>query len=46
MPEEHEFPYDDETILGIITLLMRIDARLEILLDLLLEDDDGEEDAT
>ncbi len=37
-------PLDAETVAGIIALLMRIDARLEKLLNLLLEeDDDGEE---
>ncbi|MEX2646455.1 MAG: hypothetical protein WD249_09350 [Gaiellaceae bacterium] len=37
-------PLDAETVAGIINLLMRIDARIEMLVDLLLEEDAGEED--
>ena len=43
MEEEAEVPLDQETVTGIINLLMRIDARLETLLELFLEDDDEEE---
>jgi hypothetical protein len=43
--EEPESPLDQETVSGIISMLMRIDARLEMLIDLFLEDDDEEADA-
>jgi len=36
---------DSATLNGIITLLMRIDERLELLLDALGEDDDEEPDS-
>ena len=39
-------PLDAETVAGIINLLMRIDARLEELLELLSEDDGEQEDDT
>jgi hypothetical protein len=41
--EEEASPLDAETVAGIITLLMRIDARLETLLEIFLEDDGEEE---
>jgi hypothetical protein len=42
--ERDSSPLDAETLAGIINLLMRIDARLEKLVDLLAEEDeDGEE---
>ena len=39
-----EPPLDRQTVDDIIRLLMRIDARLEALLDLEAEDDDDEEE--
>jgi hypothetical protein len=41
--DDVEGPLDAETVAGIINLLMRIDARLEALLELFVEDDGEEE---
>jgi hypothetical protein len=38
-------PLDDETVSGLIRILMRIEAKLDDILALLGEDDDGEEEA-
>ena len=38
-------PLDDETVSGLIRILMRIEAKLDHILALLGEEDDGEEEA-
>jgi hypothetical protein len=43
--EREEHGLDDEVVSGIIRLLMRIDARLEQLLELLEEDEDEDDES-
>ena len=42
MPDEDVF-FDDALVRDLIRMLMQIDAKLDALRELLLEDDDGEE---